>query len=118
VEKETRIPVVSYLRPDSQVTIPDRHLGLRTVLEGSRTGLYTKLGVSASDTIDLTRIEQLAQTSQDLPVTNPGKSTERSSRVTRSVRVGVAYDPAFCFYYSDNCTLLKEAGGSWSGFLP
>ena len=34
VEKETHIPVVGYLRPDPEVTITDRHLGLRTALEG------------------------------------------------------------------------------------
>jgi len=99
VEKETPIPVVGYRRPDPEVGIPDRHLGLRTVLEGSGPGPYVKFGQLASETIDLAGVEQLAQTSQDLPVTNPGKSTERSSRVTWSVRVGVAYDPAFCFYY-------------------
>jgi cobyrinic acid a,c-diamide synthase len=80
--------------------------------------LYAKLGQSASDTIDLTRIEQLAQASPELPVTNPGTPTERSRRVTRSVRVGVAYDPAFSFYYPDNLNLLEEAGGELIRFSP
>ena len=118
VEKGTRIPVVGYLRPDPEVSIPDRHLGLRTALEGSGIGLYAKLGQSASDTIDLTRIEQLAQASPELPVMNPGAPTERSGRVIRSVRVGVAYDPAFSFYYPDNLNLLEEAGGELVRFSP
>ncbi|PJA77642.1 MAG: cobyrinic acid a,c-diamide synthase, partial [Nitrospirae bacterium CG_4_9_14_3_um_filter_51_5] len=118
VEQATHRPVVGYLRPDSDCTIPDRYLGLRTALEGSGTDLYAKLGQSASETIDLARVEQLAQASPDLPITNPGKPTQPSRLVTRSVRIGVAYDPAFCFYYPDNLTLLEEAGGELVRFSP
>jgi cobyrinic acid a,c-diamide synthase len=118
VEKETHIPVVGYLRSDSDLTIPDRHLGLRTALEGSRTDPYAKLGQSSSATINLARVEQLAQASPDLPITNPGKSTQPSRRMTRSMRIGIAYDPAFCFYYPDNLTLLEEAGGELVRFSP
>jgi cobyrinic acid a,c-diamide synthase len=118
VEKETHIPVVGYLRSDPEVTIPDRHLGLRTALEGTGTDVYIKLGHSASETIDLARIEQLAQASQELPVTIAGPPPQRSKAVKRSVKIGVAYDPAFCFYYPDNLTLLEEAGGELFRFSP
>lgn len=118
VEKETRIPVVGYLRADSDVTIPDRHLGLRTALEGSETELYAKLGQLASATIDLVRVEQLAQASPEMLVTNPGIPAEDSRPLTRSVRVGVAFDPAFCFYYPENLHLLEKAGGELVRFSP
>ncbi len=36
--------VVGYLRPDAEVTIPDRHLGLRTAIEQGRTDLYDAAG--------------------------------------------------------------------------
>ena len=118
VEKATGIAVIGYLRPDSDVTIPDRHLGLRTALEGSRTNLYAKLGQSASDTIDLAGIERVAQASPELPVMNSGPPTQPFRGGARSVRIGIAYDPAFCFYYPDNLTLLKEAGGELIRFSP
>ncbi|MBA3614337.1 MAG: cobyrinate a,c-diamide synthase [Nitrospirales bacterium] len=118
VEKETRIPVVGYLRADSDVTIPDRHLGLRTALEGSGTELYAKLGQLASATIDLVRVEQLAQASSDMLVANSGIPAEDSRPLTRSVRVGVAFDPAFCFYYPENLQLLEKAGGELVRFSP
>ena len=43
VEKETNVPVVGYIRPDSDLTIPDRHLGLRTALEGEDPEFYSRL---------------------------------------------------------------------------
>ncbi len=88
VEKETRIPVVGYLRPDPEVTIPDRHLGLRTALEISGTGLYAKLGQSASETMDMSRVEQLAQASLEWLVTISDLPMQRSRRFARSVESG------------------------------
>jgi cobyrinic acid a,c-diamide synthase len=117
VEQGTRIPVVGYLRPDSGVTIPDRHLGLRTALEGSETDVYATLGQLASETIDLARIEQLAQASVELPVMMAGPPLQRSKGAT-PVRIGVAHDPAFCFYYPDNLALLVAAGGELVRFSP
>ncbi|WNM56724.1 cobyrinate a,c-diamide synthase [Candidatus Nitrospira allomarina] len=118
VEQETRIPVVGYLRTDSDVTIGDRHLGLRTALENSRNEWYSKLGELASATIDLVRVERLAQASPDMPVTNSGRPAKNSRPVNRSVRVGVAFDPAFCFYYPENLQLLQAAGGELVRFSP
>ena len=33
-------------------------------------------------------------------------------------RFGVAYDPAFCFYYRDNLEVLKACGGEVIRFFP
>ncbi|MDT3779414.1 cobyrinate a,c-diamide synthase [Nitrospira sp. MA-1] len=118
VEQETRIPVVGYLATDSEVTIPDRHLGLRTALEGSGTELYAKLGQLASATIDLDRVEQLAQASPEMLVTNSGMPAKASSPVNQAVRIAVAFDPAFCFYYPENLQLLEKAGGELVRFSP
>ena len=39
-----------------KLSIPDRHLGLRTALEQGSTDLYVKLGQAAAETIDLDMI--------------------------------------------------------------
>ncbi len=116
VEAETDLTVVGYLQPDASVTIQDRHLGLRTAIEQGESDLYGRLARSAADTIDLKQVEALARSAddfagEDLPVTRP-------STTQQSLRVGVAYDAAFCFYYQDNLELLESAGAEIVRFSP
>ena len=118
VENDTNVTVVGYLRPDPEITIPDRHLGLQTAIEGKNQSFYDKLSQSASETVDLNLIEELAQSSSELAC--DGRETEDSSprRTTTSVKIGVAYDPAFCFYYPDNLDLLEREGAELVKFSP
>ena len=115
VEAETDLMVLGYLRPDASVTIPDRHLGLRTAIEQGQTDLYDRLARSAADTVDLDRVEALARSAGDFPIEAVTPiPISRSS----SVRIGVAHDAAFCFYYQDNLELLQAAGAEIVKFSP
>ncbi|MCC2642927.1 MAG: cbiA [Nitrospira sp.] len=116
VEAETDLAVMGYLRSDSSVTIPDRHLGLRTAIEQGQSDLYERLARSAAETIDLDRVETLARSAgefldDDLPITMPAEHPQ-------PVRIAVAYDAAFCFYYQDNLELLEAAGAEIVKFSP
>lgn len=115
VEAETDLMVVGYLRPDATVTIPDRHLGLRTAIEQGQGDLYDRLAQSAADTVDLDRVEALARSAGEFTVdpTTPVPLTQ-----LHPVRIGVAYDAAFCFYYQDNLDLLEGTGAEIVRFSP
>lgn len=116
IERETDVNVLGYLQTDPSVGIHDRHLGLVTAMEQKATDFYDRLGKAAMDTIDLNRVESLAGSAGELPASpealSPTKSTERS------VRVGVAYDPAFCFYYPENLECLEAEGAELVKFSP
>ena len=115
VEQETDVTVVGYLRPDPAVTVTDRHLGLVMAMEQGGGELYGRLGQAAVETIDLDRIEALARSSRELtaPVSQPVQKTQE-----RMVRIGVAQDQAFCFYYTDNLEFLEAAGAELVNFSP
>jgi cobyrinic acid a,c-diamide synthase len=115
VEAETDLAVVGYLRPDSTAIIPDRHLGLMTAIEQSSGDLYQRLARAAMQTIDLDRIEALARSCGAL--SSPPLRTS-GPYGGRTIRVGVAYDPAFCFYYQDNLELLEAEGAELVMFSP
>ncbi len=128
IEQETDVMVVGYLRPDPAVAISDRHLGLVTAMEQGTGELYGRLAKAAVETVDLDRIEVLARSAGDFPPlckgrlggvessTSPSPSLQRRGKA--DVRVGVAYDPAFCFYYPDNLELLEGEGAELVKFSP
>ncbi len=118
VERETNVNVVGYIQPNAELTIPDRHLGLRMALEGNDPTFYTRLGQAATETLDLEAIARLAQAAPDWEETVEPEMPRDANAIGNPVRVGLAHDPAFCFYYPDNLALLEQAGGSLCRFSP
>ena len=115
VEQSTILTVVGYLRLDKNVSIPDRHLGLMTAIEQGTADLYARLGQAAAETVDLDCLEQLAGFADDWPFQSTQAARQHHGR---GIRIGVAQDKAFCFYYPDNLELLQSAGGELVRFSP
>lgn len=105
--------VYGYLPTMEDCTLESRHLGLVTAAE--ITNLQDKLqrlAEQAEKTIDLDGLINLSR--QVLPVSFlPVKLPEMES-----VRIAVAKDKAFCFYYEDNLDALKEMGAEIVEFSP
>ncbi len=114
VEQETDVAAVGYLRPDPTMTISDRHLGLVTAMEQGSRELYGRLASAAEETVDLDRIEALARSCSELAAAPPPVTKKHG----RGVRIGVARDLAFCFYYPDNLELLEAEGAELVEFSP
>ncbi|MHC9061225.1 cobyrinate a,c-diamide synthase [Nitrospira sp. CMX1] len=114
VEQETDVVAVGYLCPDAEVAIADRHLGLTMAHEQRDRSLSHRLAKAALNTVDLGRLESLANSCTRLPPA----SARIMSRRPNPVRIGVAQDQAFCFYYADNLELLEAAGGELVAFSP
>lgn len=115
VEQDTDVVAVGYLRPHPTMTIPDRHLGLIMPKELDNGQLYQELANTALETVDLDRIETIAHSCGVLPeVMSPPTIKSQG----RTIRIGVAQDQAFCFYYPDNLELLKAAGADIITFSP
>ena len=90
-----------------QASVESRHLGLVTA--GEIENLKEKmmlLAETAEKTLDLDGILQLAQSTVTLEYKKP--SLPPLQQV--SVRIGVALDEAFCFYYADSLRLLERLG--------
>jgi len=120
IESVTDIPVLGYLKPDAAVSIPDRHLGIMTAIEQGSSVIYENLARSAGETIDLDRVEAIARTAKEMECEPTSKQdfSSTSAAETGEIRVGVAYDQAFCFYYAENLELLKAAGAELIYFSP
>ena len=113
IERECGIPVYGYLPACPECALESRHLGLVTAQEV--TNLHEKLQIlaqRAEESIDLDGLIELMRAQPPLEVTD-----ERLGPLGR-VRIAVARDKAFCFYYRDNLELLEELGAELIEFSP
>jgi cobyrinic acid a,c-diamide synthase len=94
--------------------ISERHLGLVTAKEQGTETLYSLLAKSAEETVDLDRVELLASSCKELRVA----PQPVMKAMGRTVRIGIAQDEAFCFYYPDNLALLAAEGAELVIFSP
>jgi cobyrinic acid a,c-diamide synthase len=115
------IPVLGYLPRDLQFEIPHRHLGL-TVAEESPLAKENieKLADAVLEHIDIDELlESAKRRAGGLEHSPTHRFTDSPvHRSTRSPRIAIAYDKAFCFYYDDNLDALREAGADIVPFSP
>lgn len=117
IEQATRIPVLGYLCRDAEMTMDERHLGLIPHLEGKvETARYDKISDNVRTHIDLERLVEIAQSAGAYP--NFKQTIFTGVPKAKIVRIGVAYDEAFNFYYQDNLDLLEHLGAEIVKFSP
>ena len=117
LEEELGVAVLGYVPKVEDCVIESRHLGL--VLPDEIPELKDRLHKLAGvleETLDIDRILELAGEASDLLDAKPESVTD--FRLSEPVRIGVAEDEAFCFFYADNFRLLGEMGAEIVPFSP
>ncbi len=100
----TGVPVLGVLRRDTSLALPPRHLGLIPIAETSVE--VQELGAVLKRSVDLDGIVRLACAAGVLPPLPPDASKDEAtvavfSSNVPSVRIGLALDNAFSFYYPE-----------------
>lgn len=118
------IPVVGYMPEDEAFRLESRHLGLITPqeIEGLR-GQTARAGEILAGTADLDLILQIAEKGAANGETAEEDRSETGDKPVfgtgeNRVRIGIARDKAFCFYYKDNLELLEKLGCELVPFSP
>ncbi|NSG39946.1 cobyrinate a,c-diamide synthase [Blautia obeum] len=117
LEEELGVAVLGYVPKVEDCVIESRHLGL--VLPDEIPELKDRLHKLAGvleETLDIDRILELAGEAPDLLDAKPESVID--FRLSEPVRIGVAEDEAFCFFYADNFRLLGEMGAEIVPFSP
>ena len=115
IRSVTATPLLGRLAADPALAIPERHLGLHTTEETTsaddRLVTFARAGRQSLDLTPLLSIsrENAAAGTQAAPLL-----FEEETRV----RIGVARDKTFSFYYEDNFDLLREYGAEIVPFSP
>lgn len=118
IEHYCRVPVIGAIPRMEEMHLTMRHLGLVPYREGSAHGDFDARIAAITDTIgnyiDLDLLQSLMK-----DVTPPsGKTTPFDKNPPRDVRIGIALDEAFNFYYADLFDILPALGADVVPFSP
>ena len=126
VEEASGLPVLGYLPESEEYRMESRHLGL--FLPGEIDRLRERIGRLADQMEKSIAVDRVLEVAGMLPLRIENKEKEKAEnesmeaesiakfpacqeqKVTSRVRIGVARDEAFCFYYQENFRLLEQMG--------
>ncbi|MCR5785235.1 MAG: cobyrinate a,c-diamide synthase [Eubacterium sp.] len=112
---EESITVVGYLPKMKDVGIESRHLGL-DIFE-NKEEIKSKLDAVSSQikkTVDIDGIIKTAENAQNVNI----DIKEESHKNVKDIKIAVARDRAFCFYYEENIKEFENSGAEIKYFSP
>ena len=113
VERECGVRVYGFLPRCPECSLESRHLGLVTAPEvKDLREKMMELAKRAEQTLDIDGLISLMRAQPPLQV------RDESIAPVGNVRIAVARDEVFCFYYRDNLELLEEMGAQIVQFSP
>ena len=116
VEHYTDIPVLGMVQHNKVLNIDERHLGLMPANEAQTANQHiVEIGRIISDQVDLDKVLAIAQAVAPLKIHS--HALNLPPPVSR-LRIGIAQDAAFGFYYADDLDALRAAGADLISFSP
>lgn len=105
----TDVPVIGAVQRDERMTIVERHLGLipSNEAEAARARV-NEIAACVASQVDLDRLVGLSR--EAAPMAEPLGRTPAARSGVRPVRLGIARDAAFGFYYPGDLEALRAAG--------
>lgn len=108
VQEEVGLPVVGTLGREARINLPERHLGLLPAVERGGLPAFVHHLTDLGRQLNLETIKSLAGSAG--PLLPPVRTVFPDGRTIPTVRLGVARDLAFNFYYQDSLDLLAALG--------
>ena len=108
IEHYTDVPVVGAIHHDERLSIVERHLGLMPSNESHvATAKIKQIGEAIAEQVDLERLLVLSH--KKMPEV-PHKAEVVALPCRDRVRIAIARDQAFGFYYADDLDALEASG--------
>ncbi|UHD17716.1 cobyrinate a,c-diamide synthase [Thiocapsa bogorovii] len=117
LEHYTDLPVLGVMHRDDDIEIAERHLGLMPSNEAQAAEAWIdRIRVRVAEQVDLSRMLAIAEGAPCLPT--PASASLIKVPTGDVVRIGIARDAAFGFYYPDDLRALAAAGAELVEFSP
>lgn len=119
IEEETGVKALGYVPEIKDLEVPSRHLGLVAPEEIKSFQTWSEtLAEAMGDTLDIDGIIALSKEAPIVEGTAPEIPKLAYSDGQEKLKVGVAFDAAFSFYYTENFELMEQMGAEIVRFSP
>lgn len=133
IEKKFSIKALGFFQEIKDFKIESRYLGLKLPEEINNIEENVKKAAEKLEkTVDLDALFEIAAAAPELENTDENEAVEERSKKNvqnckakncessqpKKIRIAVARDEAFCFYYDDNLRLLEKSGAEIVYFSP
>lgn len=116
IEKECKVKVLGYLPQLKDLEVPSRHLGLVSPEEITAFGEWAdQVAKELEKNIDMEALLKIAASAEEI------EENEKAFHIPvleHKVRLAVARDEAFSFYYRENVEVLEKMGAKLVYFSP
>jgi len=112
--EKTNIKVFGAIFRDENLHLPERHLGLLPIDENEKKNILYQKFLTVGNEINIDEIIALASSAK--PLKNLNINTINTGK--KDVKIAVAKDEAFSFYYEDSLSVLEELGAEIIFFSP
>ena len=121
------MPVLGAIHRDDALHLPERHLGLTPTTEVEAAETVRKMGEAVGRQVDVEGIVALAKKAVTFENPDASLPSQSSLRMTAPpegeplalpLRLAVAHDAAFSFYYESSLAVLESLGATLVPFSP
>ncbi|MCJ7637880.1 MAG: hydrogenobyrinic acid a,c-diamide synthase (glutamine-hydrolyzing), partial [Nitrososphaeraceae archaeon] len=118
-ENKIKIPIVGVIYRNQELIFSERHLGLipREELDDKRRKVILNSAKILSESLDAEKIVSLIRPLQNEKVRKKKIDTGKEQNM-QSIKIAVALDESFNFYYQENLDTLQEKGAQLIFFSP
>jgi cobyrinic acid a,c-diamide synthase len=108
IEHYTHIPVVGAVYHNPELAITERHLGLIPSNEDHEAQQQIqRIGKLIAEQVDLQQLQDIAAAAKPLPESS---YQYQRIKISKPVKIAIARDAAFGFYYPDDLEAFKKCG--------
>ena len=116
IEEFTNVEVLGGIKRDNKIEVEQRHLGLVPAVERENSLRYIDIWAKTiEESIDLERLVQIAK---EAPKLNEKTEAIYSIKNKEKVKIGIAFDEVFNFYYKENIESLEANNAKIEYFSP
>ena len=113
---QINIKCLGAIRRDSNLTTPERHLGLLPTSENNSTEIIDNIEKSVASQVNINELINIANATPKLQLTGTPQLLIPNSSFL--IKIAVAKDEAFNFYYPESLNILEQLGAEIVPFSP